>query len=277
MAVLPVREFEIYEPITSYSKEYPSFTRLITYENPVKVRASGFVSHDEIVPTGRKKTTPNPLALLDSIRRTKKEIADITLCNDFDMFATFTFSKDRQDVDKCKIRMSKWLKNQRERVGKFKYLIIPEFHKDGKSLHFHALLSKYQGKLHKSGIRQNGKDVYNIKSYRLGFTNVSYIQDKTKVASYIRKYITKDMPKFTGKKRYWCSTGLVRPVITKNPLIDPWTLESFKEVYKRNQLTILHLNATLPMPTNYKEQYHGNRENNKYRRRSERSEPSREN
>ncbi len=259
MPVYPVHEYETYGLVNAYSKEYPSFTRLITYDSSIKVRTSGYELRLE-EPNRIRVGSANPLALIDSIRRTKKEIADITLCNNFELFATFTFAADRQNVDKCKSKMSKWLKNQRELHGKFSYLIVPEFHKDGKSLHYHALLKNYKGKLNFSGVTQNNKKVYHIKSYRLGFTNVTHIQDINKVAHYIRKYVTKDMPKFPGKKRYWCSTGLTRPIVTTNPSIDPFTLKQFVEVYRHKQLAILHLNGTLPKPTT------NNEELNKWRK-----------
>lgn len=45
-----------------------------------------------------------------SIRRTRKKIKDYVLCNEFGLFATFTFREDRYDVDRCKTRMARWEK-----------------------------------------------------------------------------------------------------------------------------------------------------------------------
>ncbi len=253
MPYKPTPEFAIYGPITAYSKEYPTFTRLISYEHSIKVRESGYEAQREALYSHRQGVT-NPLTLIDSIRRSKKELADLTLCNDFDLFVTFTFATHRQNITKCKTRMSKWLKNQKDLHGKFNYLIVPEFHKDGKSLHFHALINKFPGKLNFSGIVQNHSRVYNLPSYRIGFTNATHIKDKSKLSNYIRKYITKDMPKFDGKKRYWCSTGLIRPIVTPNPTIDPWTRQKFIEVYRHKQLSIHQLNGTLPKPINNNEE-----------------------
>ncbi|MDN5274247.1 MAG: hypothetical protein JWP06_148 [Candidatus Saccharibacteria bacterium] len=174
-----------------------------------------------------------------SLRRTKTEIKDIILCNHFDLFATFTFNKDRQNVDVCKSKMQYWLQSQQKIHGKFDYLIVPEFHKDGVSIHFHALLSNYTGKIedsgHKSGKTQ--KIIYNITSYRSGFSTATEIDgDKTSrdmVANYVTKYITKDMPQFAGKKRYWVSKGLIRPIKSYNedvPEPDLFT-DTFEDEY----------------------------------------------
>jgi hypothetical protein len=163
-----------------------------------------------------------------SIRRSKKLIRDYALCNCFDMFITFTFATDRDDVEKCRRRMMDWLKNQRNRNGKFRYLIVPEFHKDGKSIHFHALIGGYEGKIEKAinpktnkQLKQKGRYVYQLSGYTLGFNNVKLIgntiEDRTRVASYIQKYMTKDMPVFFGRKRYWVSKGLKLPLVEDNP------------------------------------------------------------
>lgn len=159
-----------------------------------------------------------------SIRRTKKQIYDYVQCNDFDLFGTFTFRSDRQDIQKCKERMSIWLTNQKKLHGPFDHLIVAEFHKDNESIHFHVLFKNFKGKLvlarnhhtHEP-LKKRGKQLYNFDGYRLGINTAEFITSKKKAGSYLRKYITKDMPLFPGKKRYWASRGLKKPVITYNP------------------------------------------------------------
>lgn len=163
-----------------------------------------------------------------STRRTKKRISDYALCNAFDMFVTFTFRDDRTNNERTRQQMRDWLKNQRNRNGKFQYLLVPEFHKDGEALHFHALFNAYPGKLTRAThqatnrpILQKGKQIYTLNSYTLGFNNVKllgqYDEDRSRVAAYIQKYITKDMPVFHGKQRYWASKGLLLPRVEDNP------------------------------------------------------------
>ena len=171
-----------------------------------------------------------------SIRRTKSTIADLVLCNDFQYFCTFTFDPkkhDRYDVNHCKFIMAMWLHRQRAHSPKMKYLIVPEFHKDG-ALHFHALLSNFNGRLKDSGKKQSGRTVYNMTGYRAGFTTAVPIDhNKGAVSNYIKKYITKDMPLIHGRKRYWISQNLIRPTKTVNAFSTIKTLPLFvKKTYE---------------------------------------------
>lgn len=169
-----------------------------------------------------------------SLRRAKKRIGDYILCNDFELFATFTMNShhgDREDSELSRNKLMGWLKNQRNRNGKFRYIVVPEFHSDKKALHFHALIGGYTGTVRQAinpktnrPLIQNGKPTYQIPGYKLGYTNVKLIgteqEDKTRLSAYLKKYITKDMPVFEGKQRYWVSKGLELPNIENNP--EPW-------------------------------------------------------
>lgn len=163
-----------------------------------------------------------------SLRRARRRIGYYILHNEFDMFVTFTIKDDRQNSERSRKKVLGWLKNQRTRNGKFRYIVVPEFHKDGKSLHFHALLGSYPGGIQqainpKTGkpLMQKGSAVFKISGYTLGFTNVKLIEkkreDKTRLSAYLKKYITKDMPVFEGKQRYWVSKGLTLPNVEDNP------------------------------------------------------------
>ncbi len=231
----PYSQPQIYTDIYSYAKIYPQLTRLFIYDTPLTVRTTGFEERD------RKLKGPinkNPSSPIESMRRTKTTIADLTLCNQFDLFATFTFSKDRQNVELLKKRMSTWLKNQKKIHGKFQYLIVPEYHKDGKSIHFHALLKNYNGNLIKAKTKHKNRNVYNITSYNSGFSTAKKIDNHNKVSSYIRKYITKEMPKFEGKKRYWLSTGLIRPYKIPNPIYTKEDLKQFDLKYSFENVSV---------------------------------------
>lgn len=173
--------------------------------------------------------------------RATETVKDIAQCNDFDMFMTFTFRENRFDVDAKKRQMAYWLNNQRIIHGKFKYLIVPEYHKDGKALHFHALFAGYAGNLVDSGHRQHGRIVYNVKSYQAGFTTAVKIDDIQKVSSYIAKYLTKDMPKFAGKHRYWASQKLKRPLRIINPLLSAADEAEFKQDFETTKKVVFEL------------------------------------
>lgn len=223
--------------VQNFAKFYPNGKiKLFSYSKPFYKRKEGYEPHEP--PKGFTTTTSAAVEASTrgssaerSLRRTKTLISDIVLCTEFDMFATFTFKKDRQDILKCKRKMSDWLKDQQKQWGKFEYLIVAEFHKDGKSLHFHALLKNYKGQLTKTNKKINNRTAYNIKSYQKGFSTVIKIDNVEKVASYIKKYITKDMPS-TGlnKKKFWNSKNLKRPLIEYN--INP-QLYQLTEVYQK--------------------------------------------
>lgn len=222
---------------------YPDMVQIFIPNSPIIRKEPGFE-------TRRYQNAPElPDEILNetdeerSIRRSAKKIGDYILCNPFDMFVTFTIKDDRQNAERSKQKVSDWLKNQRNRNGKFRYIVVPEYHKDGQSLHFHALIGDFSGKIERAinpktnkPLKQNGKEVYQISGYTLGFTNVKLVgnksEDRSKLSAYLKKYITKDMPTFHGRQRYWVSKGLELPLTEDNPQewykhVEPdWILET---------------------------------------------------
>lgn len=163
-----------------------------------------------------------------AVRRSRKAIKDYVLCNNFNLFGTLTFAKDRFDDDKCISRFKNWMKNQRDRNGKFPYIAVAERHKSG-ALHFHVLFSGYSGKLkgavspntNKPLLGKNGTQLQNFVEYTHGHSVAEFILDdegKTKTAYYLQKYIGKDLSASFGKNRYWASKGLKTPNTIDNPV-----------------------------------------------------------
>ncbi len=213
---------------------FPGFIKLYQPHKPIDKLIAGFETDSKKKLTSRLIQASDNSAdnLQRSLRTSKASVLAYALCNSFDLFTTFTFSNDRQNADRCKQKMNDWLKNQKKRTSpNLKYLIVPEFHHDGVSLHFHALLSSYLGKI-KVAInpttgkpRKRGRKVrYNITSFQSGYTDAVKLgqtfEDQQKVARYISKYITKDMPRFKNKNRYWASSGLARPLKEDNPPLE---------------------------------------------------------
>lgn len=230
----------IYTEVSRYIKIYPDNAVYLTYNQPRKIRIKGFIPYENeeqlfdpykntqtvatlsTLPLSdfSTKTVAQDVASYLSLQRTKTKIRDIVYSTKFDLFATFTFATERGDIDACKKKMRLWLKAE-NRKQKFQYIIIAEFHKDLKSIHFHALLKGYTGHLHNSHKIIKGRLIYNISSYKHGFTTVAKIdQDDTshkKVAAYVTKYITKEMPHFSNKNKFWVSKGITRPIKIQNP------------------------------------------------------------
>lgn len=74
-----------------------------------------------------------------SLSRTRRNIRELALCNNFEFFCTITVSSakcDRYSLDEVQDNLRKCLRNIRNSSNNFKYLIITEKHKDG-AFHFH--------------------------------------------------------------------------------------------------------------------------------------------
>lgn len=229
-----------YQPLMIHNvvKEYPDMIRIYIYKTPYAMPEPGKTRKVK-----RKKDGIDDDSIHRSLRRTKSTIADLVICNDFQLFCTFTFDPkkyDRYNLNRCKSVMSMWLHRQRMHSPDLRYLIVPELHKDG-AIHFHALISGFRGRLKDSGKRQNGRVVYNMTGYRAGFTTAVPIDhNKLAVSNYIKKYITKDMPLLYGRKRYWISQNLIRPTKTVNAFSRLQNLPLFtKKTYETEYYEVL--------------------------------------
>lgn len=200
-------------------KEYPDMFRLVIYKYPMDfTKNKRNKNKKNIIPNSSDRSKDI------SINRTKRTLHDYVRCNDFDLFVTFTFSPkkvDRYDLNAVYKKMQGWLFRQRQEYPNFKYLIVPERHKDN-AIHFHALMQNYPFKLKKSKVVANGNRVYNIPEWRFGFTNATLLpaDEKQKVGAYIAKYISKDMALIHNRRRYWCSKNLEIPTSHYNKLYD---------------------------------------------------------
>ncbi|WP_313165819.1 hypothetical protein [Sedimentibacter sp.] len=153
-----------------------------------------------------------------SARRSKNTVWDIALSNTWEWFVTLTFNPEKVDsfnYEECTKKLSKWLNNARTKCGEdFMYIMIPELHKSGR-FHFHGLLSNADAlRFVDSGHKMNEDIIYNIGSYKLGFTTATKVKDTLLVGKYIAKYITKELTACTkGKRRYWASRNCFRPEV----------------------------------------------------------------
>lgn len=172
-----------------------------------------------------------------STNRAKNMIYDYARSNDFEWFVTMTFDPKKVDSFnylECSRKLSKWLNNIRTRnAPDIRYLFVPELHKSGR-YHFHGLMGDIGTlRLVDSGHRDNGQIIYNIDNYKLGFTTATKIQDKKRTATYIGKYITKELSgHIKGKKHYWTSRNLELPRVenlTVEELLDMGIDKEFLE------------------------------------------------
>lgn len=167
-----------------------------------------------------------------SFRRTRSALYMYARQCNWEYFITLTYSPDkienRYDFSLCMKKVHKWIDNCKMRKAKdLLYLLVPEQHKDG-AWHIHGLLCNTTGlTFTDSGKRYDGKIVYNLDDWKLGFSTATKVTDTYKVSNYITKYITKDLCAITpGKQRYFVSKSIPKPKIF-TALIDSDEVDSF--------------------------------------------------
>lgn len=183
--------------------------------------------------SGNVKLLSNENPVERSKRRAKKAVSDYILCNDFDVFCTLTVDPkmiDSKDYNAVIKKLNTFLDNRVRRKGLF-YVGVPELHKKG-GLHFHFLANRPALKLIDSGTVsckgykkpikittadkykipiEDRKTVYNISDWGFGFTTaINLYGDKTAVANYVGKYITKGDTK-VGGRWYYSGGNLNKP------------------------------------------------------------------
>lgn len=157
---------------------------------------------------------------LGNANRAKNKVYEYSRSYDWDYFVTWTFSDeyvDRFNYDECSKKLRVWLNNQRRICPGLKYIVVPEQHKNG-AWHFHGLIADVAGmNIVDSGHKtKDGKTIYNLPSYRFGFTTATLVEDVYRVSKYIGKYITKSLVDNTnGRQRYFVSNNLPKPLQTK--------------------------------------------------------------
>ena len=69
--------------------------------------------------------------------------------------------------------------------------------------------------------------MYNVRNFKYGHTTATRISDPTRAATYIAKYLTKDIQVPKGRKRYWASRNLRRPTEERLQM----TAEEYGEIF----------------------------------------------
>lgn len=140
-----------------------------------------------------------------SLSRTRRNIRELALSNNFEYFATLTINSsscDRFSLTECQNILRRKLKTLKQYNKNFAYIFITEKHKNG-AYHFHGLVK---------GIDNFYINKYGYLSHKtfdqIGFNSFSKIKDYNKCCNYITKYITKDCVKNEQGTVYISSRGL---------------------------------------------------------------------
>lgn len=210
-----------------------------TNENDKKQLKLSDLDDWEYTPSLYDKISDIKRSIEVSRNRAKNMIYDYARTNDFEYFVTMTFNPDKVDsfnYAECSKKLSQWLNNIRKRISPdIRYLFVPELHKSGR-YHFHGLIANIGNlELVDSGKRtSSGNTIFNIGSYNLGFTTATRITDKHRTATYIGKYITKELSgHLKNKKHYWASRNLVLPEV-KNLTVEQLLEMGFDKEFLEN-------------------------------------------
>lgn len=160
-----------------------------------------------------------------AIKRAKRMIVDLALCNSFEFFGTLTIDSKRitgdikEETTQIRVleKVLDLLDNYKQNHSKdFAYILVPEFGEKKKRLHFHIICK---------GINKEDLFLNEYKRldwsyfrYKLGFVNLTRIgnarNDKVRTAFYISKYISKDNVQIKTH-RYFASKSLIYPLKCK--------------------------------------------------------------
>lgn len=151
--------------------------------------------------------------MLRSMRRARAKLRRIALANEFDYFVTLTLDPakiDRYDGAAVTRALSQWCDNMVRRHG-LRYVLVPEQHKDG-AFHFHGFMAGDGLCAADSGIQWDGRPVYNLPQWTLGFTTAQRLHGEYGAAvAYCCKYIGKQQGQRPLGRWYYSGGALRQP------------------------------------------------------------------
>lgn len=196
--------------------------------------ASGWALPDE-----RTQDERQAESIRTSISRSVRMVRELAACNPWQFFVTITLSPANwqnrytpdglQDVIKAMTR--RWRRKHKDGSAycpDFKYLLIPEMHKNG-AIHLHGFVnhmppaecipytmadvnsSKQLPKKICDKVRA-GETIYHSPTWEklFGYNTFEPISDLDKASSYVVKYVSKEIGSTPFKMRYWSSRKLSR-------------------------------------------------------------------
>jgi hypothetical protein len=135
---------------------------------------------------------------------------------------TLTFDKESQDrLNDLEVvgQFRKYMDNIKHQFPAMYYVAVAEYHKEG-GLHFHLIVGGVSGKelglkYWKNKKRKGGNGyqrIYNVTTFKYGYTTAPKVDDSNACGHYIMKYITKNMGDVEVlKNNYSASKNLQTP------------------------------------------------------------------
>lgn len=151
--------------------------------------------------------------MLRSMRRARAQLRRLALSNEFEYFVTLTLDQqrvDRYDPAAVTKALNQWCNNMVKRHG-LRYVLVPEQHKDG-AFHFHGFMAGAGLVAADSGIEWDGRPVYNLPQWSLGFTSAQRLYGTYSAAvGYCCKYIGKQQGQRPLGRWYYSGGALAKP------------------------------------------------------------------
>lgn len=148
-----------------------------------------------------------------SMRRARAKLRRLALANHFEYFVTLTLAPekiDRYDPAAVTKALGRWADNMVRRHG-LRYILVPERHQDG-AFHFHGFMAGHGLKAVDSGVEWDGKPVYNLPQWTLGFTTAQRLYgDYHAAVGYCCKYIGKQEGERALGRWYYSGGALMEP------------------------------------------------------------------
>lgn len=176
---------------------------------------------------------------LQSYSRSRSRVLQYALCNHWDYFITITVSPelfDRYTLGPIYSALSDFFKFYRKHFSSdFRYLLVPEFHKDD-AWHFHGLvagvlpshLTKFIRGIHPQKLVDADYDNWGMLANVIGYLSLSEVKSPVGCGFYIAKYITKEHSHDDFYEHlYYHSRGLK----TAYPVSDCYTFDPDLERY----------------------------------------------
>ncbi len=138
-----------------------------------------------------------------SYSRSRRVVLQCALCNQWDYFVTITVSPEKFDRYTLKPiwdALYEFFRFYRDTYSSgFKYLLVPEYHKDG-AWHFHGFLfgilpqhiSAFVPGLHPQKLIDMGYANFGLLADVVGYVSLSQLRNDTAAAFYVTKYVTKE-------------------------------------------------------------------------------------
>jgi len=145
----------------------------------------------------KKKTKYN-------LNQTKHKIRRLVYANpDLNKFLTLTFAEHITDLDQANQKLKSFIQRLNYYYESVRYIAVPEFTKIGR-VHYHLLLNlPYIPQKHLQDV------------WGQGIVHIKRVDKISNLGLYISKYISKfnGLEEYKGKKKYFTSKNLTKPVI----------------------------------------------------------------